>query len=355
MHIEYQSNNISENIINSIPLKDFVKQKHITSVDYLKVMLQLFNSLNIAHKIYLFTHYDLHGSNVLVRTLPEPVAVEFRNGYIITKYIPFIIDYSYNTITIDGVEYGRKGMHPYPMYDIYKLLCFSTQSLIGRPEYQSKQNLANQIFQFFDEGSIKQRIATRLEAPYADFYQLDRQHKTNMMTHEDFIDWLLTKSAIALPIEHNNPTYSIITPMSTCEFVNITQKNNVLLTAADYCTYIKNNKDEKLKIFDAEAYYMNTYPKIIEKISYADHYLDSIDTPDRNKTRKSVNMAYVKDIIYDLIRTINYIKCSLVAQQITKYSTEIPELNNLISRYNMLIRTYWNKRDKQIHPWLTAI
>lgn len=339
---------MSENIINSIPLKDFVNRNDITEADYLAVMLQLFNALNVAYKTYLFTHHDLHSSNVLVRILPEPVIVAFRDGYIVTRYIPFIIDYSYSSITIDDVEYGRKGMHPFPMSDIYKLLCFSTQSLIGRPEYQPKQNLADQMFQFFHEGSIKERISARLDTPYIDFYKLNANNVSPTITHENFINLLLTKSGIAFPIEYFNPNYSTITPISTFEFIKLVQKEDISLTAADYCVTTNN-------AFDADAYYINTYPKIIEKIVKANHHLDDINTPDKNKTRKSINMAYAKDIIYDLIRTINYIKCSLQKQQILKYSTEIPELNNLINRYNMLIDTYWNKRDKQIHSWLTPI
>lgn len=110
---------IFENVINSVSFVDFVKIRNISQSSFIKCFLQILNALNIAYFKYGYLHHDLHGKNVLVRKFDTDVSVKMykiienmktkklelkQYGIIKTRYVPYIIDYGYNTILIDGVH-----------------------------------------------------------------------------------------------------------------------------------------------------------------------------------------------------------------------------------------------------------
>lgn len=113
------------------------------------IALQIFNALDVAHSLCGFVHHDLHGYNILVQRLPEPIlipiyskSIEIQDGsitdtpyfYIKTRYIPIIIDYGMAYFEFDGNEfktvifdndsitYDFLFSRKYPTSDIYKVL-----------------------------------------------------------------------------------------------------------------------------------------------------------------------------------------------------------------------------------------
>jgi hypothetical protein len=120
-----------ENIANSKTFRDFIFDGASFS-EYLNVFTQVIFALHVAQRVG-FTHYDLHSENVLVLPLPEAITIYYDDvGYLTTKYLAFIIDYGRSHIIYNGNHYGFNGVPigtfpnlAYPMFDIFKLLCFT--------------------------------------------------------------------------------------------------------------------------------------------------------------------------------------------------------------------------------------
>jgi len=105
---------ITEYIPGNLTIDEFIRQpaySQLQEEDKIKVLLLLAFSLNEANERYRFIHGDLHGKNVMVRTLTVETAFTFSykddalgniNITITTKYIPIIIDYGRTFIDYDG-------------------------------------------------------------------------------------------------------------------------------------------------------------------------------------------------------------------------------------------------------------
>jgi len=132
---------VMENIFNSKPLDQILNS--LTTQEFLNIYLQIINALNLAHKEYDFTHFDLHSGNVLIQELSEPISIPLYTDsqeiiYITTNKLARIIDYGTSHININIAElnktlsfsfktresYYRKGN---PLYDAYKLLMFCAE------------------------------------------------------------------------------------------------------------------------------------------------------------------------------------------------------------------------------------
>ena len=109
----------------------FQKAQTLSEIDNLKVYFQVIFALEIAHQMYDFTHYDLHGSNVLVDELDHEIVIEYpRRGKIRTKYVAVIIDFGFAHFRYNEINFYSRGHEhigvinrSYPAYDIWKLTC----------------------------------------------------------------------------------------------------------------------------------------------------------------------------------------------------------------------------------------
>ena len=76
---------------------------------FMGCLLQLLCSLQIAQTQFRYIHGDLHGNNILIQTLPSEVDIKYEisgNDYVIrTDVIVTIIDYGFNEITYNGVNF----------------------------------------------------------------------------------------------------------------------------------------------------------------------------------------------------------------------------------------------------------
>jgi hypothetical protein len=76
---------------------------------FMRCLLQVLCSLQIAQTEFRYTHGDLHGNNILIRTLPSEVDITYTvsgNNYVIrTDVIVTIIDYGFSEITYNSVNY----------------------------------------------------------------------------------------------------------------------------------------------------------------------------------------------------------------------------------------------------------
>src|SRR5205807_431411 len=133
-----------ENVRDAVSLYDIVNDATIPILEVGKILVQVFNALRVAWSLCRFTHYDLHGNNVLVRTLPEVYSVPIYEtistsgnstilGYTNSRYLPYIIDYGFSYLEIilpDGTSlplgslgYESSSIYSdtdYPMHDVHR-------------------------------------------------------------------------------------------------------------------------------------------------------------------------------------------------------------------------------------------
>lgn len=127
--------------VSPIPVfqQDFIR-------DFLSILIQLSCSLKIAWDRYRFTHYDLHTDNVMCKPIPPgKLAVEMKHPnseikyfYVVSRYIPIIIDYGMSHILVDGIRYGSNRIQRNAnvtndynaIFDLYKFYCFTLYDFI---------------------------------------------------------------------------------------------------------------------------------------------------------------------------------------------------------------------------------
>ena len=120
---------ISEYIYPSQTLNDAIET--ISMKEFIGVVFQIFNALEIAHQVCDFTHYDLHIVNILLRkTEKYNLPLYAIDNSIEIKRIATIVDYGFSHIKLDGKSYGSvssaeigvSSKRSYPFHDALKFL-----------------------------------------------------------------------------------------------------------------------------------------------------------------------------------------------------------------------------------------
>ncbi|SOB73902.1 protein kinase [Cedratvirus lausannensis] len=146
-----------ENVTPSLTFDDALP--NLSGEEFLNLYFILILALQVAYERVRFTHFDLHGKNVLLRELEEEVIIPYPTAlgtfYIRTKYIPTLIDYGRSSITHKDVVYSVPGMglflglgdvSSFPLYDAYRLITFLFVSSNATPE---QRQVAKNIIEFF--------------------------------------------------------------------------------------------------------------------------------------------------------------------------------------------------------------
>nr|WIL05020.1 divergent kinase [Cedratvirus duvanny] len=137
--------------------------------EFLNLYFIIILSLQVAHERIRFTHFDLHGQNVLLRELEEEVIIPYPTSvgtfYIRTKYIPTLIDYGRSSITHKDVVYSVPGMGlflglgdvtSFPLYDAYRLISFLHVSRGASAQQKAISRNIIEFFTFLPEGETTQ-------------------------------------------------------------------------------------------------------------------------------------------------------------------------------------------------------
>lgn len=130
---------IYENVTNSVSLRQFIRSG-CTFTEFLNVFVQIVLALQLANEEFDYTHYDLHDENVLVKTLPEEITINYSGLFLTTRHVATIIDQGRAHISYRGESFGYSmvagGVFPeraFPMYDLFKLLMFSLETATFKP------------------------------------------------------------------------------------------------------------------------------------------------------------------------------------------------------------------------------
>lgn len=88
-------------------LLEFCLEQEEGSEPFVEVILQIINALYVAYEECSFRHNDLHGRNIIVRELAQPVCIPIvvlgSEQYLHTRYVPQIIDFGTATALYEGV------------------------------------------------------------------------------------------------------------------------------------------------------------------------------------------------------------------------------------------------------------
>lgn len=378
---------ITENIVGGQDFADFFNNKDLIYRDFQVVFLQLINALNQAFKRYKYTHNDLHYGNILIRKFTNKIAVPYYDagnniaGYITSQYIPTIIDYGYNGAQIGQQMVGKFGLaksgiiatEAFPMYDMYKLLCFlyervQISSNATNSSGSAIKNFLKAAFDKFGDGSIIDRVKRRLNNPGRDYYQAPEHLRG--MTYDDFIKLLdrtilpsyLLTSANEVALQNIYlPRYS--NPIASCDFYEAFNTEIGPTTAFEYCqaiTTLKHNNllDEDYQQqatrwlnskFNAESYFINKYKDIKTDIDNANliiNFLRNVIIAEptqqdlrmefyANSTRRKIVMiSRLREKIGTMVSTIRAVSCALIEQQAyDKYKEQLRQLLNTVEEW----------------------
>lgn len=163
-----------ENVAPAVSMNDYVAKCSVSQ--FLNTYMQVLYSLRLAHKMIDYTHYDLHGENILIRQ-PKTggqfqILYETENGneYIVADKISSFIDYGsshiktkdiYNEkgeLVLKGRHFGSHGLIPYSiypnrsfiMYDAYRLLMACMGEAYREQNFEVYYEIVK-IFKFFND------------------------------------------------------------------------------------------------------------------------------------------------------------------------------------------------------------
>ena len=261
---------ISENIRNSRTIKEFVADPDVTVDDLLNVLWQVWNALNVAYKTYGYTHYDLHYGNILVRDFGRPIAVPYYGigengnaavGWLVSRYVAYIIDYGYSRIEVDGVGFGKIGLESaginpneaFPMFDTYKQIGFQAEAILRATNFnptgtnREKLDLLQRLYDFFGEGSIVARVRTRLKGQ--DWYNANIKFAN--ITHNQYMQWVIDQGLTPglFSTDQAKIRDSIIPvldePIDMCRFFEMVSGSNPPDSPLEYCEAVKSIENSK--------------------------------------------------------------------------------------------------------------
>jgi len=144
--------NVAYQKIDGESLFTFLQNPDLTFDTFFSIYGQILLALEVAQRKYKYAHYDLHGSNIIVKKCPIKYSIylDDKEYQVDSEYIPVMIDYGFSTLTEnEGHTYGIKDYENLGIFnfliagrDVYQLLVLSLY-------YIQNIELKLQILQFF--------------------------------------------------------------------------------------------------------------------------------------------------------------------------------------------------------------
>lgn len=199
-----------ENIAGSITLYDYVKT--CTAQEYIDIILQIIHALMIAYNKTGFTHYDLHGENILVRSVPnrdDGFYIPYNGDFVFATKLATIIDYGMAHVYLPGIkesigykheegyrsnlEFFTDGIYidqPHPLNDCYKIVSATLMNLyIKNPNVYDK--VKGLLYYFHPREEDLTKIITSKEHPerIPYFGSKEFREKVSSFRYKDFITY----------------------------------------------------------------------------------------------------------------------------------------------------------------------
>jgi hypothetical protein len=141
---------IMENVRGGISLRD-VSKRYDFDMTY-NFLMQVFYSLEIAQRLVGFTHYDLHGDNVLIRSLPDKYGkkafIDYGDVKMLVPNVATMIDFGMSRVSEGDKNYGTYGLEKNNvfadrsniLYDIFKLMMWTRETVVNSDEKRNSMN-----------------------------------------------------------------------------------------------------------------------------------------------------------------------------------------------------------------------
>jgi hypothetical protein len=195
-----------ENVKNAVSFYEYVKT--CSAQEYIDIIIQINYALMFAFKKVGFTHYDLHGENLLIKDIPseeDAYYIPYDGDFVYASKIAMFIDYGnthvYHPETKESlgfkdpdgpknsIRYFSDGIYmdrPHPLLDSYKSLIATLAQMksYNREEYEKVKGL---LYYFH---TTEENVDQLLKGPYEKvpyFGSQDYMEKINKFRHEDFI------------------------------------------------------------------------------------------------------------------------------------------------------------------------
>lgn len=183
--------------------------------DFLSAFAQLLIALEVAQQECEFTHFDLHGGNVILKPVRciYDVQLDTCVAKIDAKFVPVIIDFGFTTVKVKGKVVGsgfrKHGMidHMVPGYDMYKFLVYSYNASNSS---RFKARLEG-LFAFYgtdDVYDIEHEGKRGVEVATNNYCGRTTYSKLAMYTPRMFLDWILDNYEVkGVEIKNNRSLY----------------------------------------------------------------------------------------------------------------------------------------------------
>ena len=314
--------------------------------DFLEVFIQVLIALEVAQREYSFTHYDLHGENVIVKEIDNTdgslsYKVPLDNYiYEITpkKSIAVIIDYGLSSYKYDGKIYGQptsyKSINNFGImnsgYDMYRLLIYiydvserihrkNVRDNPGNPPANQYEKM-RELFRFYtnkDIYDVYNKTDGYIDASY-EYCKRVIKSDTGTFTPLSFLNWILEDNDfkdIARLYVSKNPYRNVYTPLNS-QTLKVQEDSKIYLTKAEDITdrilslnscFGKNDYSYLFltyNIYLAEKY--NLSVTIINDMKYRINRFKNLFLEiDATMLRKYVNITIPHSSDADVIATLN--------------------------------------------------
>lgn len=352
---------VYENIKDTMSFENF--SRTATPQQWTQQYLSVLYALRKAHLTCDFTHFDLHGGNVLVRPYtgkgsPFTLAYETERGsveYLKTDRLSTIIDYGLAHIQYQGKHYGRSGFQGYSVFpdrsfiifDCYKLLCFSMMVMTDQKTFEE----ATKIWRFFNTVEDPKK-ALQDEQQY--LFSLPYNSLTSKLTLDDFLAHirrvcdcsfissdstnLLTCGAECLTISESLKTMggdNPINPIDLSAFYDAVQRYKAVGQTVKYDLVVNNFR--YLYPTTSNAFYAQTRQiyddakRTLMMIKFVD-----FNTYKDSEILSSTGVNLYKNMLIQLVMLRDYQYQLIMRQRIGKFAAELYSDTQKIKQYDDL-------------------
>lgn len=160
------------------------------SNDFLRIWIQILCALEVAQETIFFTHYDLHGENILLRrvdnTIPFLDYPVYDTVYRLENVdrIATMIDFGHSTVRYDKGFIGKMGSNSFPEYgmypfyipgaDLFKIAIYSWLNIFHKRTFQPNTmgHVLSRFFLFLIQNFYSKQISNPKQPHYLNLEQL---------------------------------------------------------------------------------------------------------------------------------------------------------------------------------------
>lgn len=353
---------IYENITDSIPLYDYCKD--CTLQEYIDIIVQINYALMIAYDEHGFTHYDLHGDNILVRTIKESEEgfyIPYQGDLVYGNKLATIIDYGNAHVYLPGKnkvsvgyksDVGPKGNitseiyqdRPNPITDSYFILNATLRFM--KSNNKNVYKIAKNLLYFFHpkDEDLDTIITTKGVSRLPYFGTPNYIEKTKKFRHRSFIKYIrefCISNDLTDPVVSGNDYDEELDDAIIFPGVNFTS------------TQILRSKDSKDEILRKRILNIDELFDLLEPIVIYNQYLNN-NSKNFGESKLKGHYSLVSKVFNKIKNQQNYIT-SLVNDEIKYLSDKVNDIQHIIYKKIPKDEVYIMRSSTALKDYLDSI